>query len=60
VPITAFGGEGDRMSDAELQAWGKETEGSFEVEMLPGGHSSSRRPARIAGIAFQKAFGVHF
>jgi medium-chain acyl-[acyl-carrier-protein] hydrolase len=44
-PITAFGGQDDVVSRTALEAWGNETEGPFEVEMLPGGHfflSSSR------------------
>lgn len=36
-PVTAFGGLDD-MSRAELEGWAAETDGPFEVEMLPGGH----------------------
>lgn len=37
-PITVFGGQEDVVSRMELEAWSEETEGPFEVEMLPGGH----------------------
>lgn len=43
--ITAFAGQDDRLSRAALESWGDETEGPFDIEMLPGGHfflSSSR------------------
>lgn len=45
-PITAFGGQEDTVSRVALEAWSEETEGPFEVEILPGGHfflSSSRK-----------------
>ena len=37
-PITVFGGVDDEISRAELDAWQAETTGSFEVEMMQGGH----------------------
>jgi medium-chain acyl-[acyl-carrier-protein] hydrolase len=39
VPILAFGGREDqRVDQAELAAWGQETTGRFDVEMVSGGH----------------------
>jgi medium-chain acyl-[acyl-carrier-protein] hydrolase len=36
--IIAFGGQGDGVTHAALEAWAEQTEGPFEIEMLPGGH----------------------
>jgi medium-chain acyl-[acyl-carrier-protein] hydrolase len=53
--ITAFGGREDRIPRAALEAWGEETEGTSDVEMLPGGHlflSASR--AQLLDILAQR------
>ncbi|MEE1931087.1 alpha/beta fold hydrolase [Streptomyces sp. TRM 70351] len=39
VPVAAFGGRGDVLTDpAGLLAWQKETSGPFQLALLPGGH----------------------
>jgi medium-chain acyl-[acyl-carrier-protein] hydrolase len=39
VPMTIFGGSGDRLARAEtLEDWGRYTRESFEVRVFPGGH----------------------
>jgi medium-chain acyl-[acyl-carrier-protein] hydrolase len=54
-PITFFGGQDDSVSRVELEAWGDETTGPFDIEMLPGGHlflASSR--TQLLGILSRK------
>lgn len=36
--VTALGGIDDTVSRAELDAWGAETDGPFDVALMPGGH----------------------
>ena len=39
VPMTIFGGSGDRLARPEtLGEWGRHTRGSFDVRVFPGGH----------------------
>lgn len=51
-PIVAFGGLDD-MSIVELQGWGAQTDGPFEVVMLPGGHFflSEERPRLLETLS---------
>jgi surfactin synthase thioesterase subunit len=37
-PITALGGDADRVEREELDAWREQTRGAFELRMFPGGH----------------------
>ncbi|MFJ4064716.1 thioesterase II family protein [Pseudomonas sp. NPDC089996] len=37
-PLHVLGGEADRASAEQLQAWRKETHGTFSLQMFPGGH----------------------
>jgi len=37
-PLHVLGGEDDRASEAQLLAWGKETQGAFTLRMFPGRH----------------------
>nr|WP_255456946.1 alpha/beta fold hydrolase [Pantoea sp. Tr-811] len=37
-PVQVLGGADDRANPEQLQAWGKETHGAFDVQMYPGGH----------------------
>lgn len=37
-PLHVLGGEADRASDAQLQAWRQETCAAFSLQMFPGGH----------------------
>ncbi|RON07341.1 thioesterase [Pseudomonas brassicacearum] len=37
-PVHVFGGKADRASTEQLIGWSKETQGSFSVDMLAGGH----------------------
>jgi surfactin synthase thioesterase subunit len=48
VPITAYGGREDRVTEAELRAWADLTTGPTAVRMFPGGHFYLReRPAPV-------------
>lgn len=38
VPLTVFGGTGDRLSERSLASWQDHTTESFTVRMFPGGH----------------------
>ncbi|WP_019099833.1 thioesterase II family protein, partial [Pseudomonas putida] len=37
-PLHVLGGVDDRASEEQLQAWRKETQGDFSLQMFPGGH----------------------
>jgi surfactin synthase thioesterase subunit len=37
-PLHVLGGETDRANHEQLQAWSKETQGPFSLQMFPGGH----------------------
>lgn len=37
-PLHVLGGEADRASQDQLQAWRQETQGDFSLKVLPGGH----------------------
>ncbi|WP_307941837.1 thioesterase II family protein [Pseudomonas mosselii] len=37
-PLHVLGGEDDRASDEQLQAWGRETGGGYSLTKFPGGH----------------------
>jgi surfactin synthase thioesterase subunit len=37
-PLHVLGGEDDRASDEQLRAWQHETQGSFSLQVFPGGH----------------------
>lgn len=37
-PLHVLGGEDDRASQEQLQAWGLETQGAFTLDVFPGGH----------------------
>lgn len=37
-PLHVLGGEADRASAEQLQAWRQETHGAFSLQMFPGGH----------------------
>jgi medium-chain acyl-[acyl-carrier-protein] hydrolase len=44
-PISCFGGMEDSQVDRyELEAWKEQTDASFKLEMLPGGHSFAQDP----------------
>ncbi|MEU2716998.1 hypothetical protein [Streptomyces sp. NPDC007205] len=38
VPLTVFGGEDDRITADELEAWGEHTAAGTTVRRFPGGH----------------------
>jgi surfactin synthase thioesterase subunit len=38
VPITAFGGINDTVSEDDLRAWSQHTTGQFRLDQFPGGH----------------------
>lgn len=53
-PISAFGGSDDPQTPrAQLDAWGAETTGGFEVRIFPGGHFylEAQRPAVLAHVS---------
>ncbi|WP_369392699.1 thioesterase II family protein [Streptomyces sp. CG1] len=48
VPLTVFGGEDDRITADELEAWGEHTSAGASVRRFPGGHFYLReRPAPV-------------
>ncbi|MFI1568173.1 thioesterase II family protein [Streptomyces sp. NPDC020490] len=48
VPLTVFGGEDDRITADELEAWGEHTAAGTSVRRFPGGHFYLReRPAPV-------------
>lgn len=48
VPLTVFGGEDDRITTEELEAWGEHTSAGASVRRFPGGHFYLReRPAPV-------------
>lgn len=56
IPILAMGGSQDpQVTEAQLQKWGEETTGPFQLRMFPGGHfywrSQAVLPEVLAAIA---------
>ncbi len=51
-PIRAYGGMSDpNITRDHLEAWARQTTGSFAVEMLPGGHFFVNDPRFVASLA---------
>jgi medium-chain acyl-[acyl-carrier-protein] hydrolase len=58
-PVTALGGAGDPLvSGWQLQAWDKQTSGSFELRMYPGGHCFLRTARTHVLAVIQDALGA--